>query len=395
MDIQVIVAIIFFVAIAIILFIDKEKLKLEKLLFPIFYLILYRTKFGLKFMDQKAKKYNEFIKFLGYCFIGLAFVGMVFISISIIANIIGLIFKPATTQSGVALVLPFTNIPGLGYLPFIEWLLAIFILALVHEFAHGIMARAHDIPVKSSGFAFFSIIIPIIPAAFVEPNEKVLRKKPDFVQYSVFAAGPITNLILALIILLVMSFVMTPIETRITEPVGFSFELTNSTLPAAQSGLEKGMIITSFNNKTVTDGNSFTEYMYYCSKQDEIVYLGTTDKTYEIKSANVDGRNVIGVKNIKNEVRVKEKYKFWSSIFFWIKSFLKWLGLFNLFIGLANLLPLGIVDGGRMLQIALHKMTNKKRAKKIFLIITMFLLFSLLFGLIVQYLGNPLAFLIR
>jgi len=388
-------AIIFFVAIALILFLDREKIKLEKILFPFFYLVLYRTKLGLKLMDQKARKYNELLKLLGYCFIGIAFIGMIFMTITIFANIIGLIFNPATTQSGVALVLPFTNIPGIGYLPFIEWLLAIFILAIVHEFSHGVMARAHDVPVKSSGFAFFSIIIPIIPAAFVEPDEKVLKKKSDIVQYSVFAAGPASNLILALLIFLFSSFVMAPIEARITEPVGFSFELTNSTLPAAQAGLEKGMIITSFDNETITDGNSFSEYMYYCSKPNESVYLGTENKTYEIQSADVEGRNIIGVSNIQNEVRIKEKFRFWEGTFFWIKSFLKWLGLFNLFIGLANLLPLGIVDGGRILQVALNKITTKKKAMKIFLIVTWLLLFSLLFALIVQYFGNPFSFLFR
>jgi membrane-associated protease RseP (regulator of RpoE activity) len=395
MDIQVIAAIVFVVAIAILLIIGRKNLKLEKILFPLFYLVLYRTKLGLKSMDQKAGKYREILKILGYCFIGIAFIGMIFMTITIIVNVIGLIVKPATTQSGVALVLPFTNIPGIGYLPFIEWFLAIFILAIVHEYAHGVMARAHDVPVKSSGFAFFSIGIPLIPAAFVEPDEKKLKKQPDIVQYSVFAAGPVANLILALLIFLLMSFVITPIETKITEPVGFSFELTNSTLPAAQAGLEKGMIITSFNGNPVKDGNSFSEYMYYCSKQDETVYLGTDNNTYEIQSANVDGRNVIGVSNLQNEIRVKEKFKFWEGTFFWIKSFLKWLGLFNLFIGLANLLPLGIVDGGRILQIALNKMTDKKKAKKIFMIITLFLLFALVFALIVQYFGNPFAFFFR
>ena len=37
----------------------------------------------------------------------------------------------------------------------------------------------------------------------------------------------------------------------------------------------------------------------------------------------------------------------------------KWLFLLNLFVGLFNLLPLGIVDGGRMLQILLHKTIKK------------------------------------
>ena len=94
------------------------------------------------------------------------------------------------------------NVPGLGILPFWYWLIAIFVIAVVHEFSHGIVARAHNIPVKHTGLAFFGPII----GAFVEPDEKKLRAGKDITQYSVYAAGAFSNVILALLALLLLAY---------------------------------------------------------------------------------------------------------------------------------------------------------------------------------------------
>jgi len=388
MNIEVISAILFVVVIAIILIKNRKKLKVEKLLFPLFYMILYRTKFGLKFMDRMAR-FKKAVKIFGYISIFFGFLGMAFMFYIIIVNTINLILKPTVTEAGIALVLPFTNIPGIGYLPFIQWLLAIFILAIVHEFSHGIMARVYNLKLKSSGFAFFSVFIPIIPAAFVEPDEKQLAKKPAKIQNAVFAAGPIANIILAGIILLVMLFVMLPIQAKITEPIGFSFDVMNEIVPAGKAGLKDGMIITSFNNETVTDAYGFVNYMFYNSSINETIVLGTENETYAIVTEKIDNRSMIGVTNIKNEFRFKERFLAIKDIFLWTFSFLRILGLFNFFIGLFNLLPLGIVDGGRMLKVSLEKVMSKENARKIFVLVSSLVLVSILLGLIVQYFGNP------
>ena len=174
MDVQIISAIIFVLLLSVFLYKKRRHIVLQKVLFPFLYLILYRSNFGIKFIDKYVKKHREWIKFFGYSCIGLSMIGMIFISVNIIMMIYTLIVSPVA-QPGVALVLPFTNVPGIGYLSFFHWIIAIFLLAIVHEFCHGIVARAHGLPIKSTGFAFFSILAPIIPAAFVEPDEKKLE----------------------------------------------------------------------------------------------------------------------------------------------------------------------------------------------------------------------------
>jgi len=397
MDIQVISAIIFVLFLIIFLYVKRKKIVIQKVLFPFIYMILYRTNLGLKLMDKISSKYREWIKLFGYICIGLGFFGMIFISYNIIVIIYKLVFVPQVIEAGFSLVLPFTNVSGIGYLSFFHWIIAIFVLVVIHEFAHGVVARANNVPVKSSGFAFLSILVPIIPAAFVEPDEKKISKEKPVVQYSVFAAGPIINIIFALMLLFAFPYVanpakLAPFEDKITEPIGFSFDLTNSTLPAASAGMESGMIVNSFNNEKVNDANKFIEHMYYCSKPGETVYFETDKGKFNFSTANVNGNSLIGMNNINNEIRVKPEYENIKGVFYWIKDLIKWLFLLNFFIGLFNLLPLGIVDGGRMLKTLLDSVVkNKIKAMKLWGIISMFFLFLVLFGLIVTYVGNPFS----
>ena len=387
MNFDLISIIIFIVLIIIFLYLKRKEIATQKIIFPFLYLLLYRTNFGLKFMEKTAKKYRELIKTIGYCSIGIGFIGMIFISYSIIATTIKFLISPRTVDTGVALVLPGTTIPGVGYLSFWHWIIAIFVLAIVHEFGHGIVSEAHNLKVKSSGFAFLSILFPIIPAAFVEPDEKKIREQPDYVQYSIFAAGPMSNIALAFLVLLIISLVINPIGAAITNPTGFSFDVKEN-FPAANAGLKSGMIINSVNYEKISNYNEFIEKVYYIKPNEKII-LGTKDKKYEIiatTSPDNSEKGFIGISNFKNEVEFKEQYKPYESLFKWIAGLFKWLFLLNLFVGLFNLLPLGIVDGGRMLQILLHKtIKNIKKANKIWVFISFLILGMLLFGLAANY----------
>ena len=86
----------------------------------------------------------------------------------------------------------------------------------------------------------------------------------------------------------------------------------------------------------------------------------------------------IGVNDIRNERLLKPQYERWGWLIYWLKELIKWVTIFNLFIGLINLLPIFITDGARMLQTALLKMmSNKQRALMIWKVVN--LLFGMLF----------------
>src|SRR3989338_5431196 len=121
---------------------------------------------------------------------------MILISYGLINNIYVIFTKPEATP-GVGLVLPF-KAKGVFFVPFFYWMISLFVIAIVHEFSHGLIARANNLKVKSSGFAFVGLIVPIIPAAFVEPDEKELRKRLHREQLNVFSSGPLSNVALGL-----------------------------------------------------------------------------------------------------------------------------------------------------------------------------------------------------
>lgn len=384
---------IFVVIIALLVLKNRKKLSFQKLIWPVIYAVLWRTKFGLKFMDKVANKYREFIKLLGYSFIGFAFLGMILISINFIFLLFNLIIKPKEASQGVSLVLPLTNIPGIGYLFFWHFILSIFIIALIHEFAHGIMARAHKVPIKASGLGVFSLILPIFPVAFVEPDEKKLEKEKDVVQYSVFAAGPMANILLAFIILMALPYVanpfqLSPFEGTITEPIGISYTEVTPGYGAEEVGMLPGAVINGVNGKEALDYESFSKELGDLKPDDEVI-INTLDDTYTIKakaSSDDASRGLIGIQSIKNERRVKNEFESIKMPYYWLRSFIRWLFYLNFFIGIINLLPLMITDGGRMLKVALERtITDKKKANKVWVYIGLVFIFTLLFALLLRY----------
>lgn len=94
-------------------------------------------------------------------------------------------------------------IPGINqFIPFVWGWIALFVTLLVHEFAHGILARVEGIRVKSLGLA----LAPIPIAAFVEPDEEELfgtkekeAKASRNARVRILAAGVIANFVVAAI----------------------------------------------------------------------------------------------------------------------------------------------------------------------------------------------------
>jgi len=184
-------------------------------------------------------------------------------------------------------------------------LITIFITVLIHEFAHGIVARAHKVPVKSSGLGVFALFLPLFPLAFVEPDEKKLVKNKDVVQYSIFSAGPMINIIFAVILFLIFSFVMIPIENKITHPIGFSFNDIMDNYSAQEVGMEPGMIINEFNDSPVLTYQEFSKKVGKLTPGQDLV-LGTTNATFNVITKPAPDNKELGYIGIFVSGRTKE-----------------------------------------------------------------------------------------
>jgi len=339
---------------------------------------MYKTKWGLKSMDRFAKKISKRTKnILTYTSISLGFAGMALITFTFLQSVYRYFF--IEREMVVAPLLPGAAIPGLPELSFIHWIIAIFILATVHEFSHGLFARMHGIKVKSSGFAFFGILLPIIPAAFVEPDQKQMEKKSKKKQLAVLSAGTFANFVTALVFFIILMFVVAPLA-------GMALAGQNGVIvggideggPSEISGISTGEQILSFNGENI-DGLETFFLALNKTVPFEKVDLKTDRGEYSItlgEHPEGDERGYIGL-------QLTPILGFWAKAMVWINILIYWLFLTNLMVGLINLLPMGIVDGGRMFYLALLTfIKNEKTAKKIFGVVSIILLLLLLMFII-------------
>ena len=97
------------------------------------------------------------------------------------------------------------GIPGINpVIPLWYGILGLVVAIVVHELSHGIMTRLGEMKVLSLGILFF--VFPV--GAFVEPDEGQLQSTTRRKRARVFAAGPASNLILAMVVLGLFSGVM-------------------------------------------------------------------------------------------------------------------------------------------------------------------------------------------
>ena len=391
MDAQTIGMIVFFLLLGIFLFIKRKSITIDKIAFPLIYMFMFRTKLGLKTMDKMAKKFNKPLLYLGYFGIVIGFIGMVVIPVMLITNLYDVLFVPGAA-SGVTTVLPF-EVKGAIFVPFFYYIICLIIIASIHEFAHGIVARAHGIKIKSSGFAFICFIIPIIPVAFVEPDEKQLTKSKRRAQLSVFAAGPLANILLGIICGLMLAFVFVPAMADMQAGVSVNSLIldAHNASPANASGIYSGSTIISLDGNPTQTTESFKQLMS-AKKPGDTASVVLSDGTKHNVVLGTDPSNAsksfMGV-SVFQKVEVtpvaKQKYGFFASWIIWLSGLFTWLVILNIGIGTFNLVPLGPIDGGRMLLTSLEWKLKKKNARQIWNAVSIALLLliavSILFAL--------------
>ncbi len=360
------------------------------------FVFLYRTKFGISLMDTIANKASRLVKILGNIGVIAGFAGMVFTFIVIMVLAYRLMINQPDA-AGASPVIPGLPIAGTGIVfPLITGWLVLFVIILVHEFAHGVVASAYKIKIKNSGIAFFGPIL----GAFVEPDEKELAKKKHWIQHSVFAAGAFSNFLTFAAVLLIMALVLNPIVSIFSKGVFIS---PQPDLAAEKAGITNNTLIIGINGEKVSTINDFQRIMEGIGpdtvvelKSNVTTYTVTTTEHPDDKSKGYLGVWVLGEKTELKRDNVADKTLF--SILSWLSQFFGWLGFLSLNIGLINLLPVFITDGARMLKIFIEKIIkDKSRSLSIWLFfnwISLFSLFILVFLPFFRWLGVSLTSLI-
>jgi len=446
---------LFLVFVVIFLSVRRKNLQRQGILF------LYKTKLGIEFIDWFSKKFDKPLKILQYVVLISGF--------GLMIGIVWLLSKSTylyLTTSIAQLIRAPPVFPVIPYFPkifgleslfpplyFTYFIIALGIIAIVHEFAHGIFARLYGLKIHSTGFAFLGPIL----GAFVEPDEKQMKKIPKFKQMVVLAAGTFANVLMTLLFAVIMALFFTNVFT----PAGVKFssyglaEVPMADLTFVGNSSIEGYVELSANGKTYFIEKRYWDLSIERELEKTIVYEDTPAFRHQLIGAivEIDERKIINLKDLRyvleqydagDEVTVKTAilkpgqgtvaetrtytfnltsnaegkaalgivfipnsasgfsgwiYKLFSEIkdpfthyesawgdFGWfIYYLLWWIIVLNFLVALFNMLPLGILDGGRFFYLTVWGITRKEKAGKWAYKIVMWLIFAQIIAMMVRW----------
>ena len=299
---------------------------------------MYRTEKGLGWIKRLSeKKFWEHYEKISF------YLGIFMIIISFLLVLYGII----KVQPSFVPLIPGTEIKGIQ-IPLFETIIAIFITAFIHEISHAILLFKNNLSVKNWGFFFLGPFL----GAFVEPNEDELKDYNEKKKISIFSAGSSTNLIFGGIL-----FIIVFILLSILPNVGKSYLIITGTIPNTSAyylNISPGEKIISINGievKTIKELNNILSRY----KPGDTVLLETNKSVYNITLIEKNGKAIMGVYLVQvYETRLN-----------YLIYLLGWIGMINIGIGIANMLPIYPLDGGRALESLLRLRFNKERSRKI------------------------------
>lgn len=225
-------------------------------------ILMVRSKRGLKLLDKTVKP-RGFWRFYGEISLWVCMFSMIMVGLLMVIAFITALLTPPQSPPPSASEL--VAIPGLNPVIPLGWGAVAFIVALViHEFGHGLQARAHGMRIRAFGLLQLG---PLPLGAFAEPQYEELTNAPSKERMRMFAAGPATNIFAAIVCLMFLGglagqFVATDdgVHVRgIVQEEG-----------AYNAGLEPWDTIQSIDNQTVSNVDDFYDIMTAYSANDTI-----------------------------------------------------------------------------------------------------------------------------
>ena len=256
-----------------------------------------------------------------------------------------------------------TSAPAIAF-----FLLSIPIVLVMHEGAHGIVAALEKIKIKTGGFAIFIALF----AGFVEPDEEDFDKAKKISKLRVIGAGATSNVMFAIVLGAIM--LTNPIFGMVLESIplfgevilNVFYELSQGVLVlsiiensgAEQAGMQANDIITSINGIPIHGPIDFPSLNPGETASVTVLRDSQTlEFGVDIMPAPEDPeRGLIGIMR-DNSIPYKPVMNFidWTNVDFNVSMFLLWLWMISFFIGIINMLPLPILDGGKFVHTIIDK----------------------------------------
>jgi membrane-associated protease RseP (regulator of RpoE activity) len=266
--------------------------------------------------------------------LGVGFIA--FILYAIAKNAISLFQR--SSQAGPTLVI--VPLPGVTVsweiFPYI--LLAIAVLLIPHEAAHGIASVLDKVPIKSSG-VFMAIFLP---GGFVEIDEPELAKRKAITKLRVFAAGSFTNAVSFGLILLLVFALFQP------APAGVLVTGFTPGGPAATAHVPQWSVITGLNATSVSQVQEIATYMSRATPGSLVQVRLNNGQVFNVTTGKSDTNSSRAILGIYNQNYVPLRYNFLStqSTYQLTYAFF-WLQLILINVALINMLPMFPFDGDR------------------------------------------------
>src|SRR5436853_3432176 len=214
--------------------------------------LLWKTVRGRQLIDRIARP-ARFWRFFGD-------LSIILVALAMAGTTVLLIWEATLVQNPAVRGNPpspdlLLGLPGINpIIPFGYGIFGLAVAIVLHEFSHGILARAAKIRIRSLGIIF--LIVPI--GAFVEPDEEELRALPRRDRARLFAAGPATNIVLAILFAVIFSSVMATSVQPVHDGVGIVAFPQNTASPAQAAGMQPFTVITSINGHDIHTFTDFT-----------------------------------------------------------------------------------------------------------------------------------------
>jgi len=252
------------------------------------------------------------------------------------------------------------------------FLLSIPIVLVVHEGAHGIVGVMEKIGIKTGGFAIFIAMF----AGFVEPDEEQFSKAKKISRLRLIGAGPTSNVIFAFALGAIL-FTNPMFAMVVPEPFLSSFyeEAEDGVLVlsviegggAQQAGIQENDVIIRIDDVNIVSAVDLqknpvepndTVNVTVLRDGSEIVFPVTI-----MASPDDPERGLIGI--MRNDQPPQPIYNIidWgldTPMGFQFSMFLLWLWMISFFIGIINMLPLPILDGGKFIHTIIEGKISEK-----------------------------------
>ena len=377
-------AIIYVLIAWVVIFVTAKALKLERFGFTIKpYSLTYKNYKVQSALTKMLTRTKRGIRVFADVSVVAGFLMMGFAFWFLLANISNYFVEP-TEFAELTVLIPGVTLTSAWAI--LYFLLSIPIVLVIHEGAHGIVATLEKIKIKNGGFAIFIALF----AGFVEPDEEDFDKAKKISRLRVIGAGATSNVIFAFALGAIL--LTNPMFAMILpEPfLGLFYESPEGVLVlsviegggAEQAGIKENDIISKINDVRIVSPIDFQKINLIPGEVVNVTVLRDGQEIVfpvTIMPAPEDPeRGLVGIMR-DNNLSFKPIYNYieWNNPQF--SMFLLWLWMISFFIGIINMLPLPILDGGKFIHTIIDKKISEKSVNGVMLAIYAFTF--IIFGL--------------